>query len=277
MQWTEYSEHTKRVQYSTVPTSTITAEAVMADGSVLSQKDTAGVVTTFTRSYTVNDSVVDFQPEYDADGNQTRVKTSTGIWAVSYDTKNRPTDFTSMAADNTITTVHCEYDSMGRRAIKRVTMNGNVTLQQRYIYRGYLQIACIDLTRSHHPALWYITWDPTQNIATRPLAIQKDGTWYTYGWDLTKNICEVYRHNGTLGTGYTYTPYGQVSASGSVEQPIQWSSEYNDDELGLIYYNYRHYNPMDGRWTGRDNVVEDDNLYCYCENNVCRLSDIKGA
>ena len=34
---------------------------------------------------------------------------------------------------------------------------------------------------------------------------------------------------------------------------------------------------MDGRWTGRDNVVEDDNLYCYCENNVCSLSDIKGA
>ena len=80
-QWTEYSEHTKRVQYSTVPTSTITAEAVMVDGSVLSQKDTAGVVTTFTRSYTVNGSVIDFQPEYDADGNQTRVKTSTGIWA----------------------------------------------------------------------------------------------------------------------------------------------------------------------------------------------------
>jgi hypothetical protein len=48
------------------------------------------------------------------------VKTSTGIWAVSYDTENRPTEFTSVAADNTITTVHCEYDSMGRRAIKRV-------------------------------------------------------------------------------------------------------------------------------------------------------------
>ena len=54
-----------------------------------------------------------------------------------------------------------------------VTVDGNVTLHQRYIYRGFLQIACIDLTRSHHPALWYITWDPTQNTATRPLALQK--------------------------------------------------------------------------------------------------------
>ena len=157
---------------------------------------------------------------------------------------------------------------------------------QRCIYRGYLQIVCIDLTRTTHPALWYITREspqelgggldkprsefapqgragngvpasqPTQPVATRPLAIQKDGTWYTCGWDITKNICEVYRNNGTLGTSYTYTPYGQVSAEGATEQPIQWSSEFNDTELGLIYYNYRHYNPVEGRWMGRDPYME---------------------
>jgi hypothetical protein len=63
-QWSEYSENTKRIQYSSVPTSDITAEAV--------------------------------------------------------------------------------------------TVDGVVTLHQRYIYQGYLQIACIDLTRAAHPALWYI-------------------------------------------------------------------------------------------------------------------------
>ena len=46
-----------------------------------------------------------------------------------------------------------------------------VTLHQRYIYREYLQIVCVDLTR------------PT---ATRPLAIQKDGSWFTYGHDVTR-------------------------------------------------------------------------------------------
>ena len=53
-QWSEYSENTKRIQYSTVPTSDITAEAVTVDGFVLSQKDTAGVVSTATRSYTAS-------------------------------------------------------------------------------------------------------------------------------------------------------------------------------------------------------------------------------
>ena len=47
-QWTEYSENTKRIQYSSVPTSDITVEAVTVDGFALTQKDTAGVVTTAT-------------------------------------------------------------------------------------------------------------------------------------------------------------------------------------------------------------------------------------
>ena len=37
-QWSEYSEDTKRIQYSAVPTSDITAEAVTVDGFALSQK-----------------------------------------------------------------------------------------------------------------------------------------------------------------------------------------------------------------------------------------------
>ena len=199
-----------------------------------------------------------FAPTYDADGNQTLVKTSTGIWTVTYTAANRPTVFANEA---TGTVVECSYDSAGRRATKKVTVNGTVTLHQCYIYRGYLQIACCDLTRTAHPCLWLITWDPTQPIATRPLAIQKDGTWYTYGFDLTKNVTEVFTTTGYIGTAYTYTPYGEVSASGNVTQPIQWSSEYLDTELGLVYYNYRHYNPADGRWLRRDPAFWNFNVY----------------
>ncbi|MBQ3144162.1 MAG: hypothetical protein IJB89_06580, partial [Akkermansia sp.] len=225
-------------------------------------------------------AVGDFTPTFDADGNQTLMKTTTGIWAVVYDAENRPVSFTN-AESNTV--VECAYDSMGRRAYKKVTVNGNITLHQRYIYRGYLQIAALDLTRSAHPALWFITWDPTQPIATRPLSIQKDGTWYSaparlasqdsrsqvcsrlgvwllkshpaYGWDLTKNICELYSTSGGIATSYTYTPFGKVTSSGNVTQPIQWSSEYRDSELGMVYYNYRYYMPMKGRWINRDFLV----------------------
>ena len=200
-----------------------------------------------------DEAVFSITPVFDADGNQTMIKTATGIWHAVYNAENRPVSFTNEATGTVVT---CAYDSMGRRSFKQVTVNGTVTLHQRYLYRGYLQIACIDLTRSHHPGLWLITWDPTQPIATRPLAIQKDGTWHTYGLDLTKNVCEVFGTTGYISTAYTYTPYGSVTATGNTIQPIQWSSEFYDSELALVYYNYRHYNPVDGRWGCHDFIGE---------------------
>ena len=199
-----------------------------------------------------------FVPTFDADGNQTKVKTSTGIWDVSYNILNRPTSFVRTNADGTQTKITAAYDTHGRRVWKKVEeiaadgTTATVTSHRLFLYRGYLQIASLDLTRPTLPAEHFILWDPTQPVATRPLAIQKNGTWYTYGWDLTKNICEVFGADGYIKTAYTYTPYGAVTANGNVTQPIQWSSEYNDSELGLVYYNYRHYNQADGRWTQFD-------------------------
>ena len=194
-----------------------------------------------------------FAPTFDADGNQTLVKTATGIWSVQYNAENRPVSFINTESN---TVVECAYDSMGRRCFKKVVTNGIVTLYQRYIYRGYLQIAACDLTRSSHPCLWFITWDPTQHIATRPLAIRKDGNWFAYGWDLTKNICEVFGSSGYIRTAYVYSPYGKVSTTGNVDQNLQWSSEIRDSEIALVYYNYRYYNPNEGNWLTRDYLGE---------------------
>ena len=208
----------------------------------------------------------------------------TAIWTADYNAQNRSVRFTRENTDGTRTMITAAYDYLGRRAWKKVetiTTNAEtgeetatVTLHQRYIYRGYLQVAACDLTRGGHPCLWLITWDPTQPTATRPLAIQKDGTWYCYGWDLTKNICEVFGQAGYIRTTYSYTPYGSVTEEGDVTQPIQWSSEYGDPELGLIYYNYRYYNPADGRWIRRD-MVEGPahNFYSFVCNNSCLLTD----
>lgn len=68
----------------------------------------------------------------------------------TYDAENRPVSFTNAESR---TVVECAYDHMGRRATKKVTIDGSVTLHQRYLYRGYLQIAALDLTRNNHPAL----------------------------------------------------------------------------------------------------------------------------
>lgn len=124
--------------------------------------------------------------------------------------------------------------------------------------------------------MWLITWDSLQPVATRPLAIQKDGTWYTYGWDLTKNICEVYGQHGYIRANYSYSPYGEATISGDVTQPIQWSSEYFDSEIYLLYYNFRNYNPVSGVWLSRDRI-ENVNLYRAFKNRPTGIIDDKGA
>ena len=214
-----------------------------------------------------------FEPVYDADGNQTLIRTSTGIWQVAYNAENRPVRFVNESAK---TVVECTYDYMGRRHTRKVSVNGTVSSYLRYMYRGYLQIAAIDAVSGVFR--WFLFWDPTQPEATRPLAIRKDGTWYAYGWDLTRNVTEIFGKAGYLRTVYTYTPYREATAEGDVTQPIQWSSEYNDEELGLVYYNYRHLNPHDGRWISRDPIEEEGgwNLFAFVGNKIFNQSDILG-
>lgn len=170
----------------------------------------------------------------------------------------------------------CAAESFESCATKKVTINGAVTLHQRYIYRGYLQIACCDLTRSSHPCLWLLTWDPSQSKATRPLAIRKDGTWFAYGWDSTKNICEIYSSEGRISTAYTYTPFGQVDSQGAVTQPFQWSSEYYDDELALSAYVFRYYNSQEGMWLSRDEEEETHIKNLYAIKNPLMYNDYLG-
>ena len=214
-----------------------------------------------------------FEPVHDADGNQTLIRTSTGIWQVAYNAENRPVRFVNESAK---TVVECTYDYMGRRHTRKVSVNGTVSSYLRYMYRGYLQIAAIDAVSGVFR--WFLFWDPTQPEAARPLAIRKDGTWYAYGWDLTRNVTEIFGKAGYLRTVYTYTPYGEATAEGDVTQPIQWSSEYNDEELGLVYYNYRHLNPHDGRWISRDPIEEEGgwNLFAFVGNKIFNQSDILG-
>ena len=197
---------------------------------------------------------------------------------MSFDSQGRRTEYKSVTNGAQNMWLCFLYDSQGRRFEKKLTVAGITTLHHRYIYRGYLQIAALDLTRSAHPALWFVTWDPSQPIATRTLAIQKDGNWFTYGYDLTKNSCEVFGPAGYIRTAYSCAPFGAVSAFGDVTQPFQWSSEVYDSELDLVYYNFRHYSPSLGRFLSRDPIEEQGgwNLYLIGGNNLLERTDILG-
>ena len=217
-----------------------------------------------------------FVPQYDADGNQTLVKTSTGIWTVTYNAENRPVKFES---EDGGTTVECAYDSMGRRFEKKVTVGGTTGFHARYLYRDYLQVAECDLTGETPALVRSYLWDPSEPQATRVLAMTR---WEANGTqvkehlycmhDAMKNVTSLFGEARGRRALYEYRPYGGlVTSEGNMaqENKFRFSCEYMDDELGLIYYNYRHLNPLDGRWISRDPIAEQGgwNLFAFVKNN----------
>lgn len=215
---------------------------------------------------------VSFAPLYDADGNQTKVKTCTGIWTVSYDAENRPISFTS--EDGTII-VECGYDADSRRYFKKVTENGTVVKHEHYLYNGYLQTAALDMLQGG-AIVHALLWDPAQPQATRPLALLKNGTVYSCVHDQNKNVVALFTESGQCAARYSYTPFGAVTAEGTVSCPVQWSSEMYDEESGLTYYNYRYYNPQDGRWLSRDPLGAQSGLNPYAHAGNRMIPDYLG-
>ena len=199
---------------------------------------------------------------YDADGNQTLVQTATGIWQVQYNGENRPVLWENVSTNSptfnstTPSLISMSYDHMGRRRTK----DG-----QRFFYDGYLQVAN-ERTVSNAVVRQSFVWDPTEPVATRPLAwLCSNAPPRLYTHDGNKNVSEVVVAASGTNTAvevvahYDYAAFGAVIAQkgGCAEtNPWRFSSEYEDTELGLDYYNYRHYEPVTGRWMSRDPIED---------------------
>ena len=200
-------------------------------------------------------------PKFDDDGNQTLVQTSTGIWSVTYNGENRPALWECVTSDpntsnSNTQTIFISFDRQGRRVTKN---------EQRFIYNGYLQIA-------DDGGNVYI-WDPTENIGTRPLVWFRGISAAYYALDGNKNVSEVVTADDGIDAHYEYASFGAVvvqNGASSATNPWRFSSEFAEDDIATVYYNYRHYEPVVGRWLCRDPIGENGglSLYVYVNNRV---------
>ena len=235
---------------------------------------TANALNQYTQISNLCDSASlreEFHPQFDDDGNQTLIQTSTGIWQVQYNGENRPVQWTlinsstpnsSTPNSSTPSLIMMSYDRMGRRATKST---------QRFVYDGYLQVAdnCGNV---------YV-WDPTDPVATKPLASLCGNCVVCYTHDGNKNISEGLAVNVYVAAHYEYAPFGTVpdqSGESALANPWRFSSEYADDDLAMVYYNYRNYEPSGGRWVERDVVDSVVYLYVVCGNDIIARTDSLG-
>ena len=111
---------------------------------------------------TVQPSTSNLQPLYDADGNQTLVKTATGVWQVTYNGENRPVRWENLSNVSNLLNVSniisMTFDRMGRRVTKN---------DQRIVYDGYLQINSFEHSNNRTFEHFFL-WDPTRTPGDRP-------------------------------------------------------------------------------------------------------------
>lgn len=200
---------------------------------------------------------------YDADGNLL----SRDGWAYTWNGEN-----CLASAEKDGVRLEFQYDYMGRRFEKRV-YEGNVLVKhQKFVYNDFKLIAEYNVLSSNALTNTYV-WQPTGLDV--PL-LRNGGEFYVT--DTNKNVVALIDSNGNIVDTYVYSPFGRCEYSGGSTNPFRFSSEYQDDETGLVYFNYRYYSPEDGRWISRDPIEEigSYNLFLYCNNNSIGQIDYLG-
>lgn len=84
---------------------------------------------------------------------------------------------------------------------------------------------------------------------------------------------------GSVAVHYEYDAFGNVILkTGNDDYSYQFSTKSYDILTGLSYYNFRNYDPIDGRWISRDPIAEEGgyNLYCFVNNETVSSFDFKG-
>lgn len=221
---------------------------------------------------------------YDSDGNLTQ----DGRWNYTWDAENRLIALESPYTfpDDKRLRLEFQYDHQWRRTQKIVSTWDSGTWSwvpqstNRFIYDGWNLIAVLD---PQSTVLQSFTWGIDLSgtlqgaggvgglLSMRVHSGANAGT-YFYCYDGNGNVTALVKSDGALAAQYEYGPFGEVIRStGPLAPPnsFRFSTKYQDEESGLHYYGYRHYNSNTGRWISLDPIHEagGQNLYGCLQND----------
>ncbi len=224
---------------------------------------------------------------HDAEGNLTQ----DGRWTYTWDGENRLIRMETLAAVPAAAKRRLEfaYDSENRRVRKQVShWNGGAwTLQsdRRYLYDGWNPVAELDASNTMlRNFVWGLDLSGSPQGAGGVgglLAIREGAESHLPCYDGNGNVMALVRGSDrTVSARYEYGPFGETLAveENGVSNPFRFSTKFLDGESGLLYYGYRYYDPVTGRWPSRDPIEENGgmNLYGFAGNDGINKWDIYG-
>jgi len=221
---------------------------------------------------------------HDADGNLT----NDGHWAYTWDGENRLTRLIAHSSTPTGArqTLLFSNDWQGRRISKVVSnwtgSSWSKTSESKSLYDGWNLVAILD---SANTLLYSFRWGTDLSGTLQgaggvggliSMTVHTGGNagTYFYAFDGNGNVVGLINAaDGSTAARYEYGPFGELNrASGALAflNPFRFSTKFQDDETGFLYYGYRYYDPSTGRWLSRDPIGEKGgrNLFAFVENNL---------
>ncbi len=213
---------------------------------------------------------------YDQDGNMTRGYTPAGyVLTAAYDAENRVKSLVYTNASGVVCQTEYFYNGGGQLAQVKTLTNGVLSTDRRLVLSGLLALQ--DRDGRDNSILREYTWRPkAPGGIDGCVHLAALGTNYSYLYDGKGNVAALVKGDQSLAVGYGYGAFGELAAtSGSLDQPLRFSTKRYDEGNGLSYFGYRFYSPSIGRWMTRDPMGERGgmNLYGFVENNPINQFD----
>ena len=216
--------------------------------------------TTATGTVDANNRLTSFNGQslsYDAAGNLI----DDGVNHYVYDARNQLVQITQGG----VTTASFTYDVFGRRLSKTIG-----TVATKYRYDGDNPIE--ETTAGQVSAIL-----SGPGIDERYGRDEAGGRKY-FMTDRLGSVVALANGNGALTAQYAYEPYGEISATGSSDNPYQYTGRENDG-TGLYYYRARYFSPTLKRFISEDalGLGAGSNDYIYVNGNPNNFLDPFGT
>jgi RHS repeat-associated protein len=231
---------------------------------------------------------------HDADGNLA----SDGRWTNRWDCESRLLSTESLASVPEAARKRLEfaYDFQGRRFSKRVyhwdaAMSSYVLATEiRFIYNGWNLVAELNSTNGiSRSCVWGLDLGGNFHgaggvggLLGMTISSGEHPGSYAYTYDGNGNVMGMVNFsNAVISAEYEYGPFGEIIRATGPLGPVntfRFSTKYQDDETGLLYYGYRYYAASSGRWLSRDRLGENAgiNLYGFLANSAPNHVDALG-
>ena len=206
---------------------------------------------------------------YDDNGNMVQ-KTDTGVVTnYIYNVEDRLTE----ARDGSGSLIASYYyDPYGRRLWKEVS--GSTTY---FLYADEGLVGEYDGAGAELKTYGYA---PGSTWTTDPLFMKQGANYYFYHNDHLGTPQEITAANGAVVWSAKYNAFGkaEVDPSSTINNPLRFPGQYEDDETGLHYNWHRYYDPRTGRYVISDPIGLEGgiNLYPYADGNPENNTDPDG-